>query len=89
MEVIYKILNGLYPSYLNDIIMLMNFKNDCVKLGSWCQGLVQYVMDRKVYDIYHSSYGTHMVDSHETASIEVFRRSCCKLMLQLQVLRVL
>ena len=53
MEVIYKILNGLYPSYLNDIIMLMT-KNDCVKLGSWCQGLVQYVMDRTVYDLYVS-----------------------------------
>ena len=37
----------------------MNFNNYDVKLGSWYQGLVQYVMERKVYHIYHQSYGTN------------------------------
>ena len=49
MEVIYRILNGLYPSYLNDILLLVNFNNYNVTLGSWYQVLVQYVMERKVY----------------------------------------
>ena len=48
MEVIYRILNGLYPSYLNDIITIGEL-----------HVLVQCVMERKVYHIYHPSHGTH------------------------------
>ena len=36
----------------------MSFDNYDVKLGYWYQGLVQYVMERKMYHIYHPSYGT-------------------------------
>ena len=48
MEVIYRILNGLYPSYLSDIILSLNFNNYDVKLGSWYQVLVQYVTERNI-----------------------------------------
>ena len=40
MEVIYRILNGLYPSYLNDIITVEEIQHLRCKLGSWYHGLV-------------------------------------------------
>ena len=62
MEIIYRILNGMYPSYLNDIITveeLQHLRCQSRLLMPRFSTTVVYAMERKVYHICHQSYGTH------------------------------
>ena len=47
----------IYSDHYLLLYLFMNVNNYDVKLGSWYQGLVLYVMERKVYRIYHLILG--------------------------------